>query len=1599
MVDLVLVTDTSSTMLEELAVVCGGIADVMVDLEGKGIDVRYRILGISESSDCTSDDVAHLIGDARANHPQDWGPAIRDLSAGYAWQPGRIRLVIPMSDAGAEDGGASWDMDDTKAIDVAILAARSNGVRAAPVLAAGAPAGANAPAHRLARDTGGRVVYSTDPGNDLLDGIAAIVKLAALDADGDGIPDCRDADVSDPCLPRPAFCLPAQDCGASSTPNLDDDGDGQAGEEADDDVDTDGDGLIDEDVGGTECTFPFQDCGVNSSRNLDDDQDGTIDEEVDNGLDDDGDGYIDEDISCACPAEQDTGINDTPYIDDDHDGRSDEEVDDGLDNDGDGCRDEDIAAHQVGGLAMGLCANSPVPGLLCPVANVQVRAGTAAETRTGAAGAYDLSLDPGVYDFEFASPGYLMVGREGVSVNVSERVRVDALMVLEGCSPPTGSCGVDLQGLVPLWTAETGALNLSAEGGAFLDGTCRYSRRVNQSEVLRAAAGFVFPTVSLFDGTGETGPRAILENLVDCLEMDLYSLLQDAGVGAYAAVQELHNYAEWDSWSSTLAVVAMPATVRRGSQPQKAELASEFHLHVHDLQTGGHLGRVGDIVERTISGSYMVDAPIQIAFIHDAQSEYLVEVAGAGASAVDLALVHPKAGGTFGKAVWQQITTTFSSTASLSVGLHTSQYRLALDVDGDGDVDQELTPSEVGALEYAEVYLPGILRGSTPLMGHLNRPPNVPASLWPTDGLVKQSTSPKLGWLGGDPDWDDVTYYVYVEAGDATPDAMVCNGTSEPSCDPGQLDVESHYYWQVWARDDHGATTVGPVWEFTTGSILNHPPNRPREPSPADGAVNQSVDIDLAWIGGDADGDVVTYKVHLGLVDPPATIVCAGTTNATCDPGSLGYDTQYYWFVEATDERAETTMGPVWEFATEPHAPDFRVSKQVAPTVVGPGDSLTYTVRFSNDGEVAGQIERIHDALPIGFGFQGMDTSSDLQVPPAGVTGTITWQGPFTVAAQSDLDLVYRVQATAELGSFVNSVTATMRFGHPPPSPGAATVVVTNHAPITPTLPGPADGAIDQSIDVDLNWVGADPDGDSLSYDVYLDLWNPPTMLACNDAINPTCEPGTLDYESLYYWAVKATDEHGLTSLGPTWSFSTEPDLRGICYPAETIACNATHTGNNGGPGSTNRIDSYPCSSWAETGPEYAYRFVPAASGFVSVTISDLTADLDIHILNDAGGQCLADNCVDGDDASISFSARAGQAYYLVVDGYKGAVGDYTIRTACVTNTVQADLAITKHDTPDPVLAGTSLTYTLSVTNNGPSKAASVLVTDRLPDSVTFDAVSSSPLCGAIAGTVSCELGALRNGEETQFDIVVAVGFGASGLMPNSVHVTSFEFDPFEYNNQSAVVTWAFGPGGVCTPARSISCGESDSANNGGPDSTDLVDYYSCVDWEESGPEVGYAFVPDVSGQVSAVLSDLSADLDLFVLRDDGGRCNSEKCLAFGDTEATFEVSAGQTYYLVVDGFEGAVGNYTLTVDCLGSSAARGSPGHYDAPDTGHIALSNAPFPSFSTLWKGAWPRLDPVGVGMQRVCALQQVLTATNKRVPLKDPVLTSPAQGKAWQ
>lgn len=116
---------------------------------------------------------------------------------------------------------------------------------------------------------------------------------------------------------------------------------------------------------------------------------------------------------------------------------------------------------------------------------------------------------------------------------------------------------------------------------------------------------------------------------------------------------------------------------------------------------------------------------------------------------------------------------------------------------------------------------------------------------------------------------------------------------------------------------------------------------------------------------------------------------------------------------------------------------------------------------------------------------------------------------------------------------------------------------------------------------------------------------------------------------------------------------------------------------------------------------------------------------------------------------------------------------------------------------------------------------------------------------------------------------------------------------------------------GICQPMKTIGCGGVDSASTIGL--ANNITTYQCTTWNESGPEYVYSFVPHGNGQVTATISGMTADLDVFVLE---GTCGQNSCIAYGDSFATFNAKSGTQYYIVVDGYAGSKDNFTLSVVC-----------------------------------------------------------------------------------
>ena len=124
-------------------------------------------------------------------------------------------------------------------------------------------------------------------------------------------------------------------------------------------------------------------------------------------------------------------------------------------------------------------------------------------------------------------------------------------------------------------------------------------------------------------------------------------------------------------------------------------------------------------------------------------------------------------------------------------------------------------------------------------------------------------------------------------------------------------------------------------------------------------------------------------------------------------------------------------------------------------------------------------------------------------------------------------------------------------------------------------------------------------------------------------------------------------------------------------------------------------------------------------------------------------------------------------------------------------------------------------------------------------------------------------------------------------------------------------------PPGSCWDAGLI-CNTLVQANNS--IGTNQVEDYSCVGGGLSGPELNYLFTAPSTGPMLIEMEGLSADLDLYVLQ--GTTCDAQACVdgswsSDDQNESVLrEMVQGETIIIVVDGWDGAVSDFTLLVDC-----------------------------------------------------------------------------------
>jgi Tol biopolymer transport system component len=131
-----------------------------------------------------------------------------------------------------------------------------------------------------------------------------------------------------------------------------------------------------------------------------------------------------------------------------------------------------------------------------------------------------------------------------------------------------------------------------------------------------------------------------------------------------------------------------------------------------------------------------------------------------------------------------------------------------------------------------------------------------------------------------------------------------------------------------------------------------------------------------------------------------------------------------------------------------------------------------------------------------------------------------------------------------------------------------------NHAPDAPFNPSPAHNATRVGISgVMLRWHCADPDGDTIKYNVYFDTLSDPALVASSQ-LDSTYQVDSLEFSRDYYWKVVAKDEHDSATASPVWHFTTMPGPEQITFDSDRFNNYRIMLMNADGSNVRNIIDS-----------------------------------------------------------------------------------------------------------------------------------------------------------------------------------------------------------------------------------------------------------------------------------------------------------------------------------------------------------------------------------------------------------------------------------------
>lgn len=349
------------------------------------------------------------------------------------------------------------------------------------------------------------------------------------------------------------------------------------------------------------------------------------------------------------------------------------------------------------------------------------------------------------------------------------------------------------------------------------------------------------------------------------------------------------------------------------------------------------------------------------------------------------------------------------------------------------------------------------------------------------------------------------------------------------------------------------------------------------------------------------------------------------------------------------------------------------------------------------------------------------------------------------------------------------------------------------------------------------------------------------------------------------------------------------------CSDPIQLSCGSYYTGSNN---TGNYIYSnYPFAQYPDgmTGPEAYHRLTVVFPALITITMAPQSGDLDLFLLSSCGntnGLGSSQNAGQSQE-QVSVNLSPG-TYYIIVDGYGGAISNYTLNVQCTQITSCA--APVYEDLYTSNLTCSSIR--LNCQTSGPNAWIWAYRQLNTVNWTELPAVSN----------YFCDLTGLQSSTAYEYKCKVRC----------SNYIWS-EWSPVrQFSTPNCGQS-----GKTCDNPISAYCGYTYTGNNssGGYNFSTYKKTNGQTVTGETGPEMYYRVTLSTAGPISISLGGLSGDLDLFLLSN----CNNNAVVAWsgnpysqGEIISLGNLPAG-TYQIVIDGWNYTTSNYTLSIsNCNG---------------------------------------------------------------------------------